>query len=582
MGLPLPLLAGLGVLVLAEQWDRTLPGEASWWRLALTSVVVLLPFLIARHTAAVLRRSLARGARVPRWLAVVLRLQWLAVPASYAVLVMLGDLPQLAVRVAPESFTGLMLWLGLPLVAMDFGLRRGEARGVRWLELAGRSAPAGYGPDRLRMTAFLATPFLLLAILADVAVLDRRAEVLLLETSIGGSLGLLITGVGLCFALPLIFRVLLPVSRALPPRLAPELYATAERLGFSRRCLLSLNTDHRMVNAALVGPFRWPRYLVLTDGLLSLLDPLALRGVVAHEVGHAKANHPGWLVLVFACLPVLLYHPVLMVDIEEWPQSTTIGLAVAGVVIGWLALRAMAHRFEYEADQLSAEALGGAEACISALRRVGAMTGTDRRRSSFRHPSEARRIRNLLRCESDTGFRQRFWRRGRLMRGTIALVAVISLGFFGWAQMRLWSGDQARYLFYTGRLTEARALLAAEVDDAPATQQVWLRDLSAEIDRIEELGVERSPWRTMREQIAARAAPRALRELENGLETAAPWVGLMLYSPDAAAWQQALYLYCRAAEDEDADEKRRIAEHLRGLDPAPPAAVLAVLPAAGS
>ena len=46
-------------------------------------------------------------------------------------------------------------------------------------------------------------------------------------------------------------------------------------------------------------------------------------------------------------------------------------------------LRAVAHRFEHEADVLSAIALGGAEPCIRALVRVGQVVQQEPERASL-------------------------------------------------------------------------------------------------------------------------------------------------------------------------------------------------------
>ena len=87
----------------------------------------------------------------------------------------------------------------------------------------------------------------------------------------------------------------------------------------------------------------------------------------------------------------------------------------------------MCHRFEFEADQLSAEALGGASYCVQALHRVGELSPRTVHRSSFRHPSESRRIRHLYACEQDPAYRARFWRRGRWLRRIIGAAIAVAV-----------------------------------------------------------------------------------------------------------------------------------------------------------
>src|SRR5690606_34326408 len=119
-------------------------------------------------------------------------------------------------------------------------------------------------------------------------------------TFAGTTVGLLATLLVLPVLLPLLFRCVLPVQRKLPSHVDADVRTTAERLGFPPRGILLLLSGLRAVNAGLVGPLPWPRYLVLTDGITAYLDRIALRGVVAHEVGHARAGHPALLLLVFA------------------------------------------------------------------------------------------------------------------------------------------------------------------------------------------------------------------------------------------------------------------------------------------
>ena len=136
----------------------------------------------------------------------------------------------------------------------------------------------------------------------------------------------------------------MPTSRLLPGRHEASVAATVAALGFPRRSVLALDSGHRLVNAALVGPLRWPRYLILSDGILSLLDPFALRGVVAHEVAHARAGHPALLALVFVVIPLLLLQPVLGTDTGDLDPSWVL-VALVG------ADGATRHEFEVRAPQ---------------------------------------------------------------------------------------------------------------------------------------------------------------------------------------------------------------------------------------
>ena len=568
MALPLSFLSGLLLLLLHAELDDTLPGAESAGRFFASCGMLIVPWLLARVVAALFERS-ARGVGPSlRVLNLGLRAQTVVVPLCYGVMLFEGQLPLFVARYAPESQVVHFALLFAPLLLMEASMRWAERRTAASIEKMRVPSAPMLGPSRLPMTLFVVAPFMALAAVADVLGLDRRAEVFFNETSLGTILGLLLLVVGLCVALPLIFRVVMPVSRQLPPNVAGDLRRTAASLDFPGSGLLSMRTGLRIVNAALVGPVPWPRYLVLTDGLLALLDPLALRGVVAHEVGHAKANHPGLLVLVFAVVPLLLFFPMTLLAAEDLGAPWTfVGLGV-GAVVAWFALRLLAHRFEFEADQLSSEALGGASYCVQALRRVGGLAPRTQNRSSFRHPSESRRIQHLFACEHDSAYQARFWRRGRWLRRSIAATLVVAVALCVWAQLTLWPVDRAAYLFYNGRFEEARAQLAALPSDLSEPQEQFVERLGLDIETGLELGLTSSTWDAVRDDLAPRAYARAEDLLAMGAapDRAVPWLSLALYQRQPEAWLQCLYLYCRAVERQEDERAAEIVRHLRTLE----------------
>lgn len=567
MALPLSFLAGLVLLMLHAELNDSLPGEESAVRLVACLAFLVLPWLLARHVSRRLARLAAGGASggASR---VALRAPAIAVPVCYGVLLFGGGYPAFVTRWSPESQTVQLVLLFAPLFLMEATVRWAERASMRWIETMKLPSTAVLGPDRLRMALFVTTPFLALAVVADLLSLNRGAEIFFRETSLGVTAGLLLLVASLCVALPLVFRLIMPVSRALPPAVAGDLRRTAAALGFRGESLLAMRTGYRVVNAALVGPAPWPRFLVLTDGLLALLDPLSLRGVVAHEVGHARANHPVLLVLVFGVLPLLLFFPLMTIDLAEVGTVSIVIASVAGLGVGAVMLRLLAHRFEHEADQLSAEALGGAAYCVQALRCIGELSPRTAHRSSFRHPSESRRIRHLFECEQDPAYRAGFWRRGQWLRRTIYGAVVLALGCCVWSQFSLWPVDRATYLFYCGRLEEAQRQLAALPSDLPEPQRLYAERLGSEV----EAGLTLSPgvrsWDEVRDVLAPAAYARAEDLLVRGgnPELAVPWLSISLYKRDPEDWLQSLYLYCRAVEQDDESQKDRILRHLLALE----------------
>ena len=83
----------------------------------------------------------------------------------------------------------------------------------------------------------------------------------------------------------------------------------------------------------------------------------------------------GWISValgLFAALMWLLFASALPAfDVEALGDGALIAIGVVVCGLAVLALRRVSHRFEHEADVLSAIALGGAEPCIRALQRVG-------------------------------------------------------------------------------------------------------------------------------------------------------------------------------------------------------------------
>ena len=563
MGIPISVLLGLVLLIAHGEMASPLPGPPPWWG-PWTLLLMVVPWLIARSTGRRLERMVKTRFIATRRLFAALRLQQLAVPACFGVMVFVGDLPGQVTHWLPETATLQVAGLIGPLALMEISLRLTERRNRVWLERVGI---AGGGISKISVMFLVVVPLMVLAVAADVVELNRGLSVFVHQTALGNALALIGVVAVLCFALPLMVLLVFPVTRALPERVASEIHATAESLGFSRRRVLAMNTHHAVINAALVGPVRWPRYLILTDGLLSYLEPTPLKGVVAHEVGHAKANHPGWLVLLFAGIPILLVHPLLAMTWPDWPWWAWTVVAGAVFGLGVLTLRIVAHRFEYEADQLSAEALGGAVYCVTALRRVGELSPRTRRRASLRHPSENQRILHMYACERDPEVARRFWRRGTWMRRAIVATLVVALGLSVWGHALLWPLDSAVHSFFTGDLAEAEAQLVELEPDLTESQREVAERLAEQARLGISMGFESVEWSDIQRELAPAAREVAIAEMVRGSDDddVLPWLSLALYEPDREAWLETVYLY-HATPSEEADQRRVLLGHLETLE----------------
>ncbi|MCC6669453.1 MAG: M48 family metalloprotease [Planctomycetes bacterium] len=566
MGIPLSFLLGLALVLVFDVVHPALPGARTTQALLPCLPLVLVPWLLTRFLARRIRHQILVRRSPMGSLRALVWVQNLAVPAVYFALLDVGGLHEFAREVGPESHLAQLTILLVPLLAMETWMRYAERRAARWLEVAGLATPL-LGTGRLPLIAFVCVPVVLFAGALDLVYLHRGLELFFHATALGMVVGFALMLAVLALLLPLAFRVVLPTTRILPAHLRAPIHEAARALGFAPGAVLQMRTGHRLVNAALVGPLRWPRYLVLTDGLLALLDPRALRGVVAHEVGHARAGHPLLLLLVFVVLPVLLVHPVLLLGVTDAAGRTQwLGLGGA-VAAGILTLRVLAHRFEYEADTLSAQALGGAGAVIDALRRVGDLWPTSAQRNSLRHPSEERRIAHLLRCESEPGYLQAFEQRGRRLRGVLAALGIVALVCCAYAQVRLRPLDRAYELVFQGRFPEATAALTALPGDLPAAQQEDAVSLRGLLAAAREIVPEGGDWRAIRERLAAESERRGAEVLAaEGPAAALPWYALHVSAavratPLAHSW----YLYCRAAADHDAEQVDLLRAHLQAL-----------------
>ena len=143
--------------------------------------------------------------------------------------------------------------------------------------------------------------------------------------------------------------------------------------------------------------------LVLTRGILNLLDEEEALAVIAHEVGHAK--HWDMLIMTTAQLVPLIFHSIYRALAEShWENSkkkgSTAAVRLAGMAVAYLIyfvslylVLFLSRAREYFADRFAGEVTGKPGALASALVKIGyGMAGRD---LSQRPPEEAKRTANL-------------------------------------------------------------------------------------------------------------------------------------------------------------------------------------------
>lgn len=556
MTIPVAYTLGLVVLLLARHVFLVLPGSGNPWLAAFGLLTMLVP---AAMTHAATR---VRSRRVG---SLLLRMAPALLPSLYAVLLApLGwlDMADTWSGGSPLALLGLLV---LPLLAAELLRVFAEVRFIGHQEQLESTWPLLR--PRIAFLAMFTLPWLVLAIAGEL-VEDRPLGVFLLGTNTGMTVGTLAFAVGVGVLLPLAFRYTMGLSRRLPEPVGTELRATAAALGFRGSTVFLLDSGLRSVNALMIGPLPWPRYLVLTDGLLAILDVQALRGVVAHEVGHAQAGHPALLLALFVVAPLLLssvgQHFAPSADQLGWQ----IGGGAAALLFAWWALRRVSHRFEHEADVLSAIALGGADPCIRALTRVGEVVQGETAKATMLHPSERDRIEVLRRFAEEPEFRARFALRGLRLRRAILALMTIAFCVAGVGAYAAWPCERAAISFGSGRLRTAHEQALAVGSDVTAGQLEWWTQFREDLDAAYDIaGPVDASRDELRDRLAGEGWRRGVETLvARGGAAARPWMVLATEDRGRSPLRRCVRLYCEAAADSDIAMMEAVSSHLRGMD----------------
>jgi Zn-dependent protease with chaperone function len=233
---------------------------------------------------------------------------------------------------------------------------------------------------------------------------------------------------------PRFVRALHP-ARPLPAGpLRSRLEETARAAGVGVREIYLWDTGPRpAMNACVCGLFPTSRTVFITDGLLAQLGPAEVEGVFAHELAHGTLHHL-WiytsLVLGLAGVAagVTSLAAALGLDAGDGRVAAMLLLPIGGLFLVFFGT--LSRHFESQADLYSAERTGSPFGIVSALGRIGELTGTLHRRRGWRHPAIPERIATVLSCAASPERRAAFRRRTRRLVGIAAAVAVAGLG--GW------------------------------------------------------------------------------------------------------------------------------------------------------
>lgn len=173
-------------------------------------------------------------------------------------------------------------------------------------------------------------------------------------------------------------------TRLLPPgELRSQLEEMCRRIGLTYRRILIWESDGMVVNAAVMGLFRPVRYILLSDGLLEMMDDRRIEAVFGHEAGHVKHRHIQYY-LLFAVFSMLLVGGITELaawSVQHWsylpqrwpalfgnPRRIHDYLQVAAmglIVLVWaVGFGGVSRRFEWQADLFGARSVTpGPEEC---------------------------------------------------------------------------------------------------------------------------------------------------------------------------------------------------------------------------
>ena len=236
---------------------------------------------------------------------------------------------------------------------------------------------------------------------------------------------------------PFVVRLTWRARPLAPGPLRTRLDGYSERVGLRARDILVLPTGGAQMNAFVVGPLPWARYVFLSDALVDTLGHDEIEAVFAHEAGHARRGH---ILLFFGFTAVLVLASVLpqalgaaaggpLDSVNPLVRSIAMCLVWIGVIFGWVS-----RRFEQEADVFGIDtatyAAGEAEGSgvaaehpfARALERIAEETGGIREITGWRHFSIADRVDFVRDYLSDERVRARYRRSIGWLRGTLLLL----------------------------------------------------------------------------------------------------------------------------------------------------------------
>jgi Zn-dependent protease with chaperone function len=267
--------------------------------------------------------------------------------------------------------------------------------------------------------------------------------------------------------IPWILRLVLGLKPIPEGPLRWRLIAVAGRLNFRCSDILLWNTRRGVANAMVAGVLPWPRYVLLTDRLVTDLSGDEVDAVFGHEIGHVKHHHMPYYAGFFVVSIIVLWlaTALLLPDLEYLHKLAAFPLVAILCVYVFLVFGFLSRRCERQADIYGCRAVscgrpdctghdenvsmaaGGGALCptgirtfINALERVAQVNGINRDRPGFlqswQHSTIARRVEFLQTMLADETLERRFQRKVALVKWGLLLGLGAAMGLLvsiqGW------------------------------------------------------------------------------------------------------------------------------------------------------
>lgn len=207
--------------------------------------------------------------------------------------------------------------------------------------------------------------------------------------------------------------------------------------------------EGRMLTAGIMGIVPRFRYILVTNSLLKALSLDELKGVLAHEMGHARYHHllfymlffVGFVVLSFGLFDLFFYlsyaTPFLMEMISEGSKTgislfyllLSIPMLLTLLVYFRYVMGFFMRNFERQADLYSAVTMGSPEPAITSLEKIAVLSGRIRDLPSWHHFSIRERVAYLWRTVKDPDLVRRH-NRFVLFSFSVYLICLIAAGYF--------------------------------------------------------------------------------------------------------------------------------------------------------